>query len=108
MIWKVSVSMWARFVRAFLVALLTVPLYSFDLAAALADSEQQTKALIASLTDPSGKESVVLWNALGGIHQAQAKLSEAEQDYRQALALNRALGVPAKMQEATILNNLAT
>src|ERR1700733_1986531 len=87
---------------------LITPLYSYDLESSLAGTEQQTKAAISSLTDPNSKRAVDLWNTLGTIHQAQSKLSEAEQDYRRALAINQALSDPSKLLDASILNNLAT
>jgi len=74
------------------------PLYSDDLA-----SEQQARAALAALPDPNDRQALSLWNTLGTIHQAQGKLTEAEADYRRALALS-----PSKTIEASLLNNLAT
>ncbi len=70
-----------------------------------ADAEQQTKAALSALADPNSEQAIGLWNALGTIHQSQSKLSEAERDYRRALALNHGAN---SATEASILNNLAT
>jgi len=93
------------------VLLLTIfllqPLYSHDIEPVV-DTEQQAKAAIAALADPNSKQAIGLWNALGTFHQEQRRLSKAEQDYRQALALNRGSSAPSAQIEASIINNLAT
>ncbi len=64
--------------------------------------------LVAPLYGSNNQSSVSYWSGLGAAHQADGKLSEAEQDYRRALAANQALASPSPQAAASLLNNLAT
>jgi tetratricopeptide (TPR) repeat protein len=63
---------------------------------------------LTSLPNKQAFAAVVLWNQLGDVALNQQRLTEAERDFNQALAINSQLAVPGLVEEASALNDLAT
>lgn len=81
---------------------------SLKMAGSFKSAEQVLQSAISAWQGSATKDLVELWNELGEVHQALARLNEASDDYQKALHLNESLSSPVAIDLAVSYNNLGT